>query len=197
VWAVEFDNNIARDNVEFTIPAGSVRLLLKCIALEGTGTDDCKIQLTESGLWISMNTFDVYTRLLEGQYPNYRQLIPVKFDHKITVGRKELVNALSRIAVVVEKNNNIVTLKVDSASQSVIATADVADVGSGQEVVAADCASSDLEFAMNLVYMMEAVKSFSSDNTVYICGNTRTAPFVIRGENTKNVAIVMPVQIRK
>jgi len=71
------------------------------------------------------------SRILEGQYPAYRQLIPRQFERQISCVR-QLLSALERIAVLADQKNNIVKFSIDSVNQELALSVEAQDVGSGR-----------------------------------------------------------------
>jgi len=136
------------------------------------------------------------TRLLEGQYPNYRQLIPKQFERQVTIDRKQLMDALERIAVLADQKNNIVKLSLDPDQQSVAVSVEAQEVGSGREVVAAQITGDALDIAFNVRYLLDGLKALGTNEVQLQC-NTATSPsiFVPLGE-VQMTYLVMPVQIR-
>ncbi|NJO51669.1 MAG: DNA polymerase III subunit beta [Leptolyngbyaceae cyanobacterium RM2_2_4] len=136
------------------------------------------------------------SRLLEGQYPNYRQLIPRQFSRQMTVERRLFISALERIAVLADQKNSIVKLEMSNAEQELVLSVDAADVGSGRESVAAQISGEDLEIAFNVKYLLEGLKALNT-NEIQMQFNTSTSPSIVTPlGGTKMTYLVMPVQIR-
>jgi DNA polymerase-3 subunit beta len=136
------------------------------------------------------------SRLLEGQYPNYRQLIPSQFIRQMTLERKLFISALERIAVLADQKNNIVKLSVDSVQQCLTLSVDAPDVGSGQETIAAQISGEDLDIAFNVKYLLEGLKVFNTTE-VQMQFNSSTSPSIVTPlGGVKMTYLVMPVQIR-
>lgn len=137
------------------------------------------------------------TRLLEGQYPNYGQLIPKQFDKTLTVDRRQLMAALERIAVLADQKNNIVKFSLSAEiGEEVTLSVDAPDVGSGVEVVSATYLGDDLDIAFNVKYLLEGLKAVPTSE-VMISLNTATSPVVITPiGGAKQTYLIMPVQIR-
>jgi DNA polymerase III subunit beta len=136
------------------------------------------------------------SRLLEAQYPNYRQLIPRQFAHQVTIDRRALLSALERISVIADQRNNIVKMAIDAESQSVKLSVDAQDVGSGEDTVAAQVTGDGLVVAFNVKYLIEGLKVMSTAE-VQIQLNTATSPAIVSPLGSlKMTYLVMPVQVR-
>ncbi len=135
-------------------------------------------------------------RLLEGQYPNYRQLIPQQFIRQVTVERSLLLGALERIAVFAARKNNIVKLKLISVDQQLALSAEVPEFGSSEELLDAQVSGEDLEIAFNVKYMIDGLKAMSSTE-VQLQFNSETTPATISPLGGRQMTyLIMPIQIR-
>ncbi len=136
------------------------------------------------------------SRLLEAQYPNYRQLIPRQFAHQVTIDRRALLSALDRISVIADQRNNIVKMAIEAESQAVKLSVDAQDVGSGEDTVAAQVTGAGLVVAFNVKYLIEGLKVMSTAE-VQIQLNTATSPAIVSPLGSlKMTYLVMPVQVR-
>lgn len=136
----------------------------------------------------------VTSRLLEGQYPNYRQLLPQQFERQATVERKPLIAALERLDILAAQKNHI--LKLQFSSEQLSISVDAPDVGGGREMLPIQMTGGDLEIAFNVKYLLDALKVFES-NDVSIKLNGATQPAVLSPLDAVALEyLVMPVQIR-
>lgn len=135
-------------------------------------------------------------RLLEGQYPNYHQLIPRQFARQITVERQLLLGAAERIAVLATQKNNIIKLKLDSINQQIALSAEAPQFGSGEESLPAQISGDDLEIAFNVKYLIDGLKAMNSSE-IQLQLNTATTPAVLSPlVGQKMTYLIMPIQIR-
>jgi DNA polymerase-3 subunit beta len=181
--------------MDVTVPAKALRDLERM--LQGyTSSEPISLKFDRTQVIFELGDQILTTRLLEGQYPNYRQLIPKQFERQITIDRKQLSDALERIAVLADQKNNIVKLSLDPDQQSVAVSVEAQEVGSGREVVAAQITGDPLDIAFNVRYLLDGLKALGTNEVQLQC-NTATSPSVIipLGE-LQMTYLVMPVQIR-
>jgi DNA polymerase-3 subunit beta len=115
------------------------------------------------------------SRLLDGNYPNYRQLVPTSFERQISLDRKAFISALERIAVLADQKNNIVKLSIDATGQEIAISVDAPDVATGRESIPAQISGDDLDIAFNVKYLLEGLKAIDSSD-IQIQLNTATSP---------------------
>lgn len=185
------------DGAEFdvTVPGKALRELERMLQLHHS-SEAIAVRFDQGQLIIEWQNQRLTSRLLEGQYPNYRQLIPRQFSRQMTVDRKLFVGALERIAVLADQKNGIVKLSLDAEAQSLLVSVDAPDVGSGQESIPAQISGDDLDIAFNVKYLLEGLKAFFTAD-VQMQFNTATSPAIATPlGGLKMTYLVMPVQIR-
>ncbi|MGB3201267.1 MAG: DNA polymerase III subunit beta [Nodosilinea sp.] len=181
--------------MDVTVPAKALRELERMI--QGyTSNQPVALRLDETQVLFDLGAQRLTTRLLEGQYPNYRQLLPKQFARQVTVDRRLLMSSLERIAVLASQKNDIIKITLNSGDQSIALSVEAQEVGSGREDLPAQVTGDDLDIAFNVRYLLDGLKAFDTTEVQMQC-NAATSPavFVPLGE-TKITYLVMPVQIR-
>ena len=136
------------------------------------------------------------SRILEGQYPAYRQLIPRQFERQIALERRQLLSALERIAVLADQKNNIVKFSIDSVNQELALSVEAQDVGSGREAMPAQISGESIEVAFNIKYLIDGLKALQS-NVIQMQLNNPLSPVILTPLGSlKMTYLIMPVQIR-
>ncbi|MGB3790963.1 MAG: DNA polymerase III subunit beta [Phormidesmis sp.] len=191
------DAGISTPNLEMkvTIPGKALRELERILQAYPS-SEPVALQLDETQVVFDLGRQRITTRLLEGQYPNYRQLIPTQFERQLTLDRKQFVSSLERIAVIADQRNNIVKLSISNEQQSLALSVEAQEVGSGLENLPAQVTGDDLDIAFNVRYLLEGLKALPTSEVQIQC-NTATSPSVLTPlGGTKITYLVMPVQIR-
>ncbi|WP_088890252.1 DNA polymerase III subunit beta [Leptolyngbya ohadii] len=187
-----------RDEAEFgvTVPGKALRELERMLQTNGTG-ETITVRFDQGQLaFVWEGNQRLTSRLLEGQYPNYRQLIPRQFARQMTVDRRQIISALERIAVLADQKNSIVKLSLSGVVQELVLSVDAQDVGSGREAIPAQISGDDLEIAFNVKYLLEGLKALNTTE-IQMQFNTATSPSIVTPlGGVKMTYLVMPVQIR-
>ncbi|MFQ3617818.1 MAG: DNA polymerase III subunit beta [Cyanobacteriota bacterium] len=180
---------------DVTVPGKALRELERMLQLHPAG-EAIALRFDQGQLLFQWDNQRLTSRLLEGQYPNYRQLIPRQFSRQMTVERKLLIGSLERISVLADKKNNIVKFSLDAAGQEVVISVDAPDVGSGREVLPAQISGDSLDIAFNVRYLLEGLKALTTNEVQMQC-NTATSPAILTPlGGLKMTYLVMPIQIR-
>jgi DNA polymerase III, beta subunit len=187
---------LVEDGQEFvaTIPAKALKTLDLLI-----GNQDLPITMRadDSNAIFELPNGTLITRLLDGTYPNYRQLIPTSLGRKITLERKLLMSALERISVLADTKNNIVKITVDNDAQEISLSVESPDVAAGREALAAQVSGDDLEIAFNVKYLADGLKTLHTNEIqlqLNLANNPALACAYWRGMS--RLILLMPVQIR-
>ena len=180
---------------DVTVPARALRDLERIVASRSSG-EPIALYFDQGQTVFQWGDQYLTSRTLDGQYPNYNQLIPAVFERQITVDRRLFLGALERIAVLADQKSSVVKLTIEGESSRVTLSADAQDVGNGQESLPAQISGDSLEIAFNVRYLMDGLKAFNSSE-IQIQLNSATSPVVLTPLGAmKMTYLVMPVQIR-
>ncbi len=127
------------------------------IALAALGAQSNQLQMTSGGISITV-------RLVDGQYPNYQQVIPAKFDRSVTVSTPQLVGSLRRAELVAGDRASMVKLAI--ANQTLIVTASSDVSGNAYEELEIEQTGEDLTIAFNARYLVEILNHIKADKAV-------------------------------
>ena len=132
----------------------------------------------------------IHSKLVEGNFPNYKQVIPSESKERITVVREELLHALRRADQITSEKANSVKLKFGENNLSI--NANTPDIGSGQESIAIQYKGPEIEVAFNPVYLMDPLKILEGDE-IYVELTDSLSPGVIKS-NTPFLYVLMPMR---
>jgi DNA polymerase-3 subunit beta len=193
---------VAQEGVEaftpVTLPSKGLEALGKHLAkAEGMVT----ITLDNTIATFDLGGLVFTTRLLEGQYPEYRRLIPQAFAVETLINRQAWIDALSRIMVVASQKQGIIKHQWNDQGQLVL-EADVQG-SSGRELVGCEVIKGQdtpgearKPMAFNGGYLLDGLKAFGSEQVI-LHTNTPTSPATITAPGSSQVYLVMPIQIRE
>jgi DNA polymerase-3 subunit beta len=149
--------NFSGDDGQSIVPQKTVQHLQQVFSAVG---DDVAIEFGESQASFSSKDVKVSTKLVEGAYPNYRQVIPVSFSKKIEVPADSLNSAMQRISVVVQDSGAFVQLKF---VKSKIEITTVGSQSQGLEEVPIDYDGPEIAVSFNPVFLSSPFKYLDAD----------------------------------
>jgi DNA polymerase-3 subunit beta len=131
------------------------------------------------------------SRLIEGQFPNYRQLLPEGYENRLVVSRQQLFDAVKRVGLLARENTPV-RLEFNAFGVRLISSSP--DLGGAIEVVEAKYEGEDLTGAFNPGYLIDGLSATVGDR-VEIEIRDGLKPAVLRGEGESFLYLVMPVRL--
>lgn len=176
--------------LEANVPARALRELARVVAQEGVE----QVEIARPANQIVFRAGDVVlaSRLIDGQFPNYRQLVPESFEHEVRLPRDELLEACRRISQLAQRN---APLKLAFSEGELRISAETPDVGDAAESMPAPYSGEELEIAFNPQYLIEGVDSIPTDELVFQL-TSPLRPGLLRpaGEDDYSY-LVMPIRL--
>lgn len=164
--------------------------------LAGLPMSENPVVLSISYNQIMVNYQDItyINRRIEGNFPNYRQLLPDTYNTRVTFDAKELAAAVKRTALL-SNASTPVKFDVNIASQTVLLSSVSQDVGSVQEIVRVKAEGEDVEIAFNSAFVIDGLSAMpTSETNLDIQGSMRPGIFrAIEGEDF--LYLIMPVRL--
>ncbi|MBR8839885.1 MAG: DNA polymerase III subunit beta [Stigonema ocellatum SAG 48.90 = DSM 106950] len=183
-------------SLEVTVPARALRELERMLAHSASQDEPVALYFDQGQVVFELADQRLTSRTLEGQYPAYRQLIPREFERELTLDRRQLLNALERIAVLADQKNNIVKVSLDNVAQEVTLSCEAQDVGSATESMSAQISGENIDIAFNIKYLMEGLKALPASE-IFMQLNQALTPVIFTPlSGLKMTYLAMPVQLR-
>jgi len=135
----------------------------------------------------------VSTRLLDGTYPDYRQLIPADYPNRLHVGKDSLLDALRRVRLLVRDNTTPVRLSMRHGGVDLTVVSQ--EVGDASETVDADFEGEDLTIAFNPTYLIDGVEAVAGDEVLLETVDATKPATVRAAEDTDFRYLLMPVRV--
>jgi DNA polymerase-3 subunit beta len=153
--------------------------------------DAVELVLTETQGLMRVGDFRLTSRLIEGQFPDHRQLVPDAFEHDVAFGRAELLGVLGRIGVLAQRNTPV-RLAFEPGSVTVSAVSD--QVGEGRESLPVSFSGDPLEIGFNVEFLRAGVESVVGDE-VRLGLISPLRPGLLRGANDDYRYLLMPIRL--
>jgi DNA polymerase III subunit beta len=173
------------------IPLKTVNEISKILDIRGT----CKFSLSSNQCFFKIGDTEIISRIVEGQYPNFRQVIPQEFLFNALIDTKKLTESFRRALVFTREPAHTVTMIFSKDTLTI--TAQTPELGEAEEKLLIECDNkADISIGVNAMFMIDALKEIETETVN--CGVTgQMSPITLRPENdTQTVAVVMPIQIK-
>jgi len=178
--------------------SGSLQVIVPSTALkdlvhlaQSASDDILRVIATENQICFRVGGISLVSRLIDGQFPNYRQLIPETFDYEVAVDREELLEAIRRVSLLAQKN---APLRLRFAQNTLAISAESQEVGKAYEAVPVQYSGDELEIGFNPEFL-EAGVAAVKDSPVYLRFISPLRPGLIKGAGDDFLYLVMPIRL--
>ena len=160
--------------------------------------DELTISLAENHITFDLGESVIYSRLLEGPFPDYNQVIPKKNEKRLVINREELTDACRRVAIL----SSVVTnqVKIALGKDKVTISVNTPDVGEATEEVACSYAETEMEIGYNASYLLDILRSMPTEEVVFRL-NTALAAGVVEpvgalpDQEEEMLCLIMPLRL--
>lgn len=179
-------------NAEFSciVPARSLNEISKLLE---DSEEPIKVCVGRNFLMVNINNTKITTRLLEGDFINYTQIIPTEFNTNLVLNKEQLLDALDRASLLsrVDRNNFV---KFD-ISDKVMVLSSKSDIGDIKENITISLKGNDLSIAFNARFFTEALRVIS-DEFLKLSFTSSVSPCIITSNDTDEfLYLILPVRI--
>jgi DNA polymerase-3 subunit beta len=178
----------SKENISFLVPATAASDLLRIIS-----DTDKEVAITHDEQQVLFQVGDVtlVARLLEGNYPDYRKLIPAKFTTVAALKKAEFTNIAKISSLFARESAGSITLKVEDNKVSINAVASQL----GENTATADAeVTGGGEVTLNSRYLIDALNSFGAED-IEFCFNGKLEPCILRSASEPNyLHLIMPLR---
>ena len=162
--------------------------------LTGEVPQQVLISLLNNQIMVVIDNVVIVSRLIEGQFPDYRRVIPPKFALTSKVNIKELAGAVERVALF-STDGDYSIIKMSVAADEITITSSSPDVGTGLEVVSCQTVGDPLNVAFNAKYILDILKNLEAEEAI-LSMNTSLSPVCVTcADEPDYTYIVTPVRV--
>jgi DNA polymerase-3 subunit beta len=147
--------------IEANIPARALRELGRILSTEGA--EEAAVTLLPNQAVFEAGTILLTTRLIDGQFPNYRQLLPESYEHDVRLPRPDFLEVVRRVSQLAQRN---APLRLAFRSGELTVAAETPDVGDAVETMPVAFDGEDLEIGFNPEFLREGIESVEGDEVM-------------------------------
>ena len=173
------------------IPARALTELSR--VLKGEGTVEMWLGRSRNHVFFTVPGVEVMSRLIEGTYPNYSQVIPEQSNTTITVSTRDLHERTKGVSIFARDSANVVRIKTEAGEIAI--SANTSEVGSSEASVSAEIEGADIQIAFNSRYLLDVLALIGSDK-VAMGFNGPLSPGVVKPAGKDDYTyVIMPVRV--
>ena len=180
--------SVLRSDQKVLVPSRALNELARLLPSSGEVT----LRLGERDATFEVGGARLSTRLIEGEFPNYRQLIPQQYPNRLTVGRESLLDAVRRVKLLARDSTPI---RLSMSTDALDLTATTQDIGQAAESLDAKYEGAEMVVAFNPDYLSAGVDAVTADEVVLETLDAMKPAVLRSGEASDFLYLLMPVRV--
>jgi DNA polymerase III subunit beta len=174
---------------EVNVPARALQELARVAS--HVEDEQLQISVRQNQVLFVLGGVVLSSRLIDGQFPNYRQLLPEQFEHEVQLSREELLDVVRRVSLMAQRNS---PLRLRFAEGELTVSAVTQDVGEARESLPAPYNGEPMEIGFNAEFLRDGLDSVDSESIKFkLISPLR--PAVLEGDTDDYVYLIMPIRL--
>ena len=173
--------------LEIVIPSKAITELSRILGDEGNLT----VSIAKNMISFDLGSSLLTSRLIEGKFPSYRQVIPEKTAERVMMNREELLQAVRRVAQLTSERSN--SIKLSFAKGNLLITANSPEIGEAREEMAIGYEGKDVQIAFNPNYLSDVLKNLEDQNIFFEITDS-ASPGIVKTDYDF-VYVIMPMRL--
>src|ERR1700720_4028709 len=185
---VDIELEIPRSQeADIIVPTKAVTELQRLLTDDG----DVKVSVSSGQIAFDLNKTLLVSKLIEGNYPNYKQVIPGEAKERVTLERETFLNSLRRVSLLASEKSN--SIKLNFSKNNIDITANTPEVGEAKESLPVAYKGRDFSIAFNPEFLMAPLRNLTEDE-VFLDLIDEMSPGVLKIQ-TPFLYVLMPMRI--
>ncbi|MDZ8118575.1 DNA polymerase III subunit beta [Pontiella agarivorans] len=172
---------------DIVVPTKAVNELIKTLGDEG----EASIKMSSTQVAIEFGNIFIISKLVDGTYPNYRQVIPSQCEERIAIDREMLQSAVRRVSLMLDDQAASVKIQITENRMELLTSSP--EIGESREAVPVKYSGKDITIAFNPAFLMAPLKHLDSDE-IYLELSDELSPGVIK-TNVPFLYVIMPIRV--
>jgi DNA polymerase-3 subunit beta len=154
--------------------------------------DELRLSVRQNQILFSLGRLILSSRLIDGQFPNYRQLLPDAFEHELRVDSRELTDVVRRIALLAQKN---APLRLAFAPGELTVSAQTPDVGEARESLPVPFRGEPLEIGFNPEFLRAGIEAIEEGDLIFKLISPLRPGLIESADESRFLYLIMPIRL--
>ena len=177
-------------SLEANVPARTLQELSRIAT--GEGAEEIAITALEHQVIFTVGDVVLSSRLVEGRFPNYKQLLPETFEHELRMNGAELSEVVRRISLLAQKN---APLRLAFSDGALEISAQTPDVGEASESLPAPFKGDPIEIGFNPEFLRDGLESTESEDLILKLISPLRPGLIEAGDDSGFQYLIMPIRL--
>jgi DNA polymerase-3 subunit beta len=175
---------------EVNVPARALQELARLVThAEG---EQLRVSVGQNQVLFTLGRVVLSSRLIDGQFPNYRQLLPESFEHELRLGGAEFTDVVRRISLLAQKN---APLRLAFAPGELTVSAQTPDVGEARELMPAAFQGEPLEIGFNPEFLRAGLEAIDDGDVLLKLISPLRPGLIEAGDESRFRYLIMPIRL--
>jgi DNA polymerase-3 subunit beta len=175
---------------EVNVPARALQELARLVAADED--QPLSVSVRANQVLFTLGRVVLSSRLIDGQFPNYRQLLPETFEHELRIASAELTEVVRRISLLAQKN---APLRLAFAQGELTVSAQTPDVGEARESLPVAFTGEDLEIGFNPEFLRAGLEAIDAGDVVLKLISPLRPGLIEAGDESRFRYLIMPIRL--
>jgi DNA polymerase III subunit beta len=177
-------------SLEANVPARALAELVRIA--QGDVGDSIAVSVGQSQVVFELGDIVLSSRLIDGQFPNYRQLLPESVDHELRLSTAELTDVVRRISLLAQKN---APLRLSFSEGTLTVSAQTPDVGGASEAIPVPFKGESFDIGFNPEFLRDGLESIESEELVLKLISPLRPGLIESPDSGDFVYLIMPIRL--
>jgi DNA polymerase-3 subunit beta len=178
------------DSFEVNVPARALQELARIAA--HSGEDQLAVSVRQNQVVFVLGQTVLSSRLIDGQFPNYRQLLPESFEHELRISGPELRDVVRRISLLAQKN---APLRLAFTPGQLTVSAQTPDIGEARESIPVSFQGEPLEIGFNPEFLRDGLEAIEEGDVLMKLISPLRPGLLESGDGTGFLYLIMPIRL--
>ncbi|MCG8501434.1 MAG: DNA polymerase III subunit beta [Firmicutes bacterium] len=183
----------AEGQISFVVPGKTLNEISKIIKEDD---QDIAIYTTDKHVLFEFDNCRIVSRLLEGEFLNYKQIIPAEHSLTVKASAKPLIDSIERAALIITSDNKKYPVRLNIEMDKIVISC-ITDMGNVQDSIGVETLGEDLEIGFNHKYLLDALKTCDCDEVLLEFNNSLSPCIIKPVEGNAFIYLVLPVRLRQ
>lgn len=175
---------------EATVPARALQELARIA--QSAGADELSVSVRANQIVFEVGGDVLSSRLIDGQFPNYRQLLPDAYEHELTLASGELTEVVRRISLMAQKN---APLRLHFSEGELTVSAQTPDVGEASQTLPVPFAGESFDIGFNPEYLRDGLESSEGGDLVLKLISPLRPGLIESADGSGFLYLIMPIRL--
>lgn len=186
-------------NPTLIIPSMALYEIMRVITPQSS---EVKLALQENQIFFEIDGVQITSHIINGKYPDYKQIIPKSFSFQVVLGKEDFQRAVRIASTFSSRASGEITFTFDAQKNQCVVSSESYEVGENQSILPIEVVKGleQLTIVFNPQYILEGINVFAGEKVLFLA-NESTTPAALRAQNKENPSladnylyIIMPIR---